>query len=74
MNLFARKGNNMESTVTLTFEDDETLFTVATGLANIADLLDAGEAVPDLSQMMRVASMMIAGVMADAYERKVSQN
>jgi hypothetical protein len=56
--------------VSLTVKDDETLYVTATGLANIADKLDEGVYIPELSQLLRVASMMIAGVMAGAYERE----
>lgn len=59
----------MAAIVGLTIEDDETLFLTASGLSNIADKLDSGADIPELSQLLRVASMMIASVMADAYER-----
>lgn len=55
--------------VYLTDEDDDALFTAATGLANIADSLDSGEDIPELSQLLRLASMIIANVMAEAHDR-----
>lgn len=59
----------MADIVGLTVEDDETLYVTASGLANIADKLDSGADIPELSQLLRVASMMIAAVMSNAYER-----
>jgi hypothetical protein len=64
--------------VSLSIQDDEALFMAASGLANIADALDSGEEITDLSQLLRLASMIIANVMAEAHDRsnfsEVSQN
>lgn len=63
------KGVNMDGVVTLTAQDDEALFMAASGLANIADDLDNGVEIPNLSQVLRVAAMLISGVMANAHGR-----
>lgn len=57
--------------VTLTFEDDENLFEVASVLAVISAKLEDGENIPELAGLLMVASMRIAAVMANAYERAV---
>lgn len=61
----------MNGVVILTAEDDESLFMAATGLANIADALDNGDDIQELSQLLRVASIMIANVMAEAHDRAI---
>lgn len=61
----------MPGIVSLTEKDDDTLFMAASALANLADKLDSGEDIPELAQLLRVASMMVAAVMASAYERAI---
>lgn len=63
----------MDKIISLTEEDDELLYVAASALGNIADMLDAGEDIPELSQLIRVASMMVASVMAAAFERAIAE-
>lgn len=57
--------------IVLTDEDDDVLYMTASALGNIAEKLDAGEDIPNIADLLRVASMYIAAVMAGAFERAI---
>jgi hypothetical protein len=55
--------------VGLTLNEDEVLFTVASGLANIADKIDSGEEIEELAAILRAAGSLMALVMCAAHDR-----